>query len=66
MDIIVYCERPKLAEYKEKMRENIAFLLKTDVLNINVKATRGEGIGEIGHGEGIACEAIVLLKKINN
>ena len=45
------------------MENNIASLLKTDVSNVNVKATRGEGIGYIGKMEGISAEAVCLLVK---
>ena len=45
------------------MEENICNLLHTNIVNVNVKATRGEGIGFIGRGEGVSAEAVCLLKK---
>lgn len=63
LDIIIYIEKPMLKEYKQIMTENIAKLLRTDITNINVKATRGEGLGYIGNLEGISAEAICLLVK---
>jgi len=67
IDITIYIEKPMLKDYKPLMEENIANLLKTRCENINVKATRGEGIGYIGRMEGISAEAVCLLiKKKNN
>ncbi len=63
IDVIVYLEKPSLMPYKALMKENIAKLLHTDLENVNVKATRGEGLGYIGRMEGISAEAVVLLVK---
>lgn len=62
IDILIYLEKPILVNYKPQMKENIANLLKTDVNNVNVKATRGEGLGFIGEMKGISCEAVCMLK----
>lgn len=61
IDVIIYIEKPMLKEYKPLMRKNIASLLHTDELNVNVKATRGEGIGYIGNMEGISAEAVCTI-----
>ena len=45
------------------MRGNVAALLKTDISNVNIKATTSEKLGFTGREEGIASEAVVLLKK---
>ena len=66
LDLEIHLEKPNLSQYKMYMRDNIAILLKTNVENINIKATRGEGLGFIGRQEGIRCEAIVLLKSITD
>lgn len=63
IDSMVYCEKPKLANYILDMRKNIADLLETDLSNVSVKATTYEKLGEIGEGLAIASESIVLLKK---
>ena len=62
IDIIVYLEKPHLSMYKEAMKNYIAYLLKTDSSNVNIKATRKEGLGYIGRMEGISAESVVLLK----
>ncbi len=61
-DITIIAQVPKLAPYIEAMNNNIANDLETDVANINVKATTTEGMGFTGRGEGIAVQAVVLLK----
>lgn len=63
IDITVYLEEPMLKEYKQPMREHIARLLEVDPSQVNVKATRYEGMGFIGRKEGIAAEAVVLIQK---
>ncbi len=63
IDITIYIEKPVLIKYKPLMRENIARLLNCDIENVNVKATRGEGLGYIGNMEGISAECVVMLVK---
>lgn len=64
IDAVVIAEKPKLRGYIDAMRENIATLLKTDISNVNVKATTSEKLGFTGRKEGIASEAVVLLNKL--
>jgi 2-C-methyl-D-erythritol 2,4-cyclodiphosphate synthase len=61
IDATVIAQRPKLAGYREQMRENIAETLKIDVSQVSVKATTEEGLGFTGTGEGISSQAIALL-----
>lgn len=63
IDAVVIAEKPKLRGYIDDMRENVAALLKTDISNVNIKATTSEKLGFTGREEGIASEAVVLLKK---
>lgn len=64
VDIMITLEQPKLKNYREKMRKNIAQLLNTSLENISVKAGTNEGIGDVGHGLAIKVDAIVLLEEI--
>ena len=43
------------------MRENIAKVLKTDVDNINIKATTEEHLGFTGDGSGISSHCVCLI-----
>jgi 2-C-methyl-D-erythritol 2,4-cyclodiphosphate synthase len=61
IDITIYLEKPILKDYKPLMKNNIAKLLQIDPSLVNVKATRGEGLGYVGRMEGISAEAVVLL-----
>ncbi len=52
-----------MAPYIEEMRKNIAAALHTEIANVNVKATRGEGLGFVGEGLGVEADCVVLLEK---
>lgn len=62
-DITIVAQAPKLAQYVERMRENIAGACGVDVSDINVKATTTERLGFEGEGLGISAHAVVLLCK---
>lgn len=62
IDSIIIAQEPKLAPYLEKMKENIAKVLKIDKGKINIKATTTERLGSIGRGEGIVAYATVSVK----
>ena len=36
-----------------------------DIDRINLKATTSEGLGALGRAEGLACHAVVLLKRLD-
>jgi 2-C-methyl-D-erythritol 2,4-cyclodiphosphate synthase len=61
VDAVVLLEAPKIAQYRDEMRANIAGALGIDVDFVNVKASTTEKLGTVGRGEGAACMAIVLL-----
>lgn len=64
LDATVLAQAPKLAPYRERMRENLASALALDVSRVSVKATTEEGLGFTGEGLGIAAHAVALLEKI--
>ena len=61
VDSTVIAERPKLAAYIPKMRQQLADTLSVSVDRINIKATTSEGLGFIGEEKAIAAQAIVSL-----
>ena len=63
IDVFVSLEKPKLKNYIEQMRANIASLLKVDASLVSLKAGTNEGCGEVGRGEAIEASSIVMLKK---
>jgi 2-C-methyl-D-erythritol 2,4-cyclodiphosphate synthase len=64
-DCTIIAQQPKMAPYIQSMKERIAELLNASPEQINVKATTTEKLGFTGRGEGIASQAVVLLKKVN-
>ncbi len=63
IDIMVTLEKPKLKDYIETMRNNIANILETSIDNVSVKAGTNEGLDALGRGEAVKAEVIVLLKE---
>lgn len=64
VDATVLAQAPKLAPYREAMRENLARALGLDLSCVSVKATTEEGLGFTGEGLGIAAHAVALLEKM--
>lgn len=62
-DCTIIAQKPKMAPYIEQIRARIAELLEASPEQVNVKATTTEKLGFTGRGEGIAAQAVVLLKK---
>ena len=63
VDCMLQAEEPNLKDYKPAMRNLIALRLGIDYEAVNIKATTMEGLGAIGHREGIAAFVTVLLIK---
>ena len=64
-DCTIIAQKPKMAPYIGQMKARIAELLEATPGQVNVKATTTEKLGFTGREEGIASQAVVLLKKIN-
>ena len=62
-DMTIIAQAPKMAPHIAAMCRNIADDLNVDIDCINVKATTTEKLGFEGRKEGIAVQAIVLIKK---
>jgi 2-C-methyl-D-erythritol 2,4-cyclodiphosphate synthase len=61
VDATVMIERPALSPHREAMRSALAEALAIAVEHVNVKATRGEGMGFVGHEEGAAALAVATV-----
>jgi 2-C-methyl-D-erythritol 2,4-cyclodiphosphate synthase len=62
VDATVIAQAPKISGYIPKMIEYLADDLRVDQNQINIKATTTEKLGFIGKEEGIAVEAVALIK----
>jgi 2-C-methyl-D-erythritol 2,4-cyclodiphosphate synthase len=62
VDATVVLERPKLAPYRDAIRDSLAAALALPADAVNVKATTGEGMGFVGRGEGAAAMAVATLE----
>ncbi len=70
VDVVVAAERPPLAPHVRSMTDNlyhalVPLLRQPGVQNpVSVKPKRGEGLGAIGRGEGIAVWSVALLETV--
>lgn len=62
IDATIICQKPKLRNYIDAMRKNIADALSLSINQVNIKATTEEGLGFTGRGEGIAARAVTLVE----
>jgi 2-C-methyl-D-erythritol 2,4-cyclodiphosphate synthase len=62
VDATVILERPQLLDHKPAMRAALAGALGLPAERVNVKATRGEGLGFLGRAEGAAALAIASVE----
>lgn len=62
VDLTLIAEVPRVAPHVEHMRERLARDLGVPAAAVNVKATTTEGLGFTGRKEGIAAQAVALLR----
>ena len=62
IDSTIVLENPQLQKYVKEIRYNIAKKLSIKIEQISIKATREEGLGFVGKGEGIKVYTVALLK----
>ena len=63
VDATVIAQKPKLASYIPRMRENIRKVLEVEENQVNIKATTEEHLGFTGEGLGISAQAVCLLEE---
>ena len=64
LDTTVKIQAPKMRPYIDSIRENIAKIFGVDIDKISVKAKTMEGMGIVGEGDAVICDAVILIKKI--
>jgi len=62
--VIVVTQAPTLTPFKDKIKQNLCVLMKTQENILNIKAKTNEGLGAIGNNEAIACYAVASLIKV--
>lgn len=62
VDAAVQCEAPRLGPYRDRMRTELAAAMRLDRSQVSVKFGTNEGMGFVGRGEGIACQAIATIE----
>ena len=63
IDIFVSLEKPKLKNFIQEIRNNIARVLEVESEKVSIKSGTNEGCGEVGKGEAIEVSSYVSLIK---
>ena len=66
IDSIIIAQAPKMAPHILKMRENVSKAMNIDIDCVSIKATTEEGLGFTGNKQGISCQSICSLIKVDN
>ena len=61
IDATIIAQKPKMRDYIDTMRKNVADTLGIELDQVNIKATTEEGLGFTGSGEGISSQAICSI-----
>jgi 2-C-methyl-D-erythritol 2,4-cyclodiphosphate synthase len=61
-DCILIGEEPRIAPLREQMRERLAEAVGASPERVNVRATTTDKLGFTGRGQGLAAQAVALVK----
>jgi 2-C-methyl-D-erythritol 2,4-cyclodiphosphate synthase len=62
-DVVLIGEEPRLAPHRDTMRAALAAALDVDPELVAVRATTTDKLGFTGRGEGLAAQAVALLRR---
>jgi len=62
LDLTIIAESPKIAPFRDAIRQRIAEICGIAIDRVGVKATTNEGLGFVGRGEGIAAHATATVR----
>lgn len=62
IDALIQLEKPKLMDFKEDIKRNVAKICGIDSARVNIKAGTNEKMGFIGRSEGIAVFTVCQLR----
>jgi 2-C-methyl-D-erythritol 4-phosphate cytidylyltransferase/2-C-methyl-D-erythritol 2,4-cyclodiphosphate synthase len=63
-DLTLIAQAPRIAPHRAAIRGAVASLLAVAEDCVNLKATTTEGLGFLGRAEGVAAQAVVLLREV--
>jgi len=61
-DVVLIGEEPRLAPHRDAMRKRLAAALEVEPARVAVRATTTDGLGFTGRREGLAAQAVALLR----
>ena len=61
VDATVILERPKLKDYRERIRESVAGVLGIEISRVSVKFKTAEKVGPVGEGRSAEAQAVVTM-----
>ena len=62
-DVVLIGEEPRLAPHRDEMRARLAGALGVEPERVAVRATTTDGLGFTGRREGLAAQAVALLRR---
>lgn len=62
-DMTVIAQKPKIAPHAQAMVKRLAGTIACRPEQLSIKATTSEGLGAMGRGEGIAVQAVALIRR---
>jgi 2-C-methyl-D-erythritol 2,4-cyclodiphosphate synthase len=64
-DCVLIGERPRIAEVRTAMGARLAGAMGVDIDRVTVRATTTDELGFTGRGEGLAAQAVALLRRLS-
>ncbi len=62
IDSNIICQKPKLKDYIDDMRKNIASALEIELNQVSIKAKTNESLDSVGCCKAISANAVVLIQ----
>lgn len=63
VDVTIIAQRPRIDTHRTRIADAVQTLLGVTPGTVSVKATTTDGLGAIGKGAGMACQAIALVER---
>ena len=66
IDSNIICQKPKLANYIDLMRQNISVALGLNINQISIKAKTNEQLDSIGQNRAISANTVIMLDELKS